>query len=124
VNNDNSSFESGMIRTIASPFDELDQVPPIPAGLTKTTDLALAMSNTGGSWGYYIMASHILEPYRNKTNIIYLKDGRRVKFQLQNLYYGNPEPGTVKDKYEYPAPFFNFKYFIQQTPGNSNLKTR
>ena len=124
VNNDNSSFESGMIRTIATPFDELDQVPPIPAGLGKTTDLELAMGNTGGSWGYYIMESHILEPYRSKTNIIYLKDGRRVKFQLQNLYYGNPEPGTVKDKYEYPAPFFNFKYFIQQTPGNSNLKTR
>jgi len=125
VNNDNSSFESGLIRTIATPFDELDQVPSIPAGLTKVTDMTVAIDNAAGnSWGYYMMASHILQPFRNKTNIIYLKDGRRVKFQLQNLYYSNPEPGTVKDKYEYPAPFFNFRYFIQQTPGNSNLKTR
>ncbi|MCD0490513.1 HmuY family protein [Pedobacter sp. MC2016-14] len=125
VNSDNSSFESGMIRTIATPFDELDQVPAIPAGLGKIVDMTVAIDNAAGnSWGYYTMANHILNPFRNKTNIIYLKDGRRVKFQLQNLYYGNPAPGTVKDKYEYPAPYFNFKYYIQPVAGNNTIKTR
>lgn len=117
-------FENGLIRTLASPFDELDQVPPIPEGLVKTTSLAVSMVPNGNSWGEYEMATHILTAYTNKTNVIYLKDGRRVKFQLQNLYRTNPGPGTVKDKYEYPAPFFNFRYFIQQTPGSTNIKTR
>ncbi|MBE9586194.1 HmuY family protein [Mucilaginibacter sp. JRF] len=122
--NYNDEFEKGLIRTIATPFDQLDEVPAIPAGLTKVTNLAVSMVPNGNSWGEYEMARHILTAYENKTNIIYLKDGRRVKFQLQNLYRSNPKPGTVKDKYEYPAPFFTYKYFIQQTAGSNNIKTR
>lgn len=121
VNFDNSVLEKGLIRTLATPFNELDVIPAIPNGLQKRPDLPVSMDPNISTWGYYDMTTHILVPDKKKTNIIYLKDGRRVKFQLENLYLGNPE--KVKDKYEYPSPFFNFKYFITASPGSDIIKT-
>jgi hypothetical protein len=116
-----SEGDLGKLRVYRTPFDELDEA------LDKTmlrTSVEIEMDELPAvdGWGSYRLSDHILRPYKDRTIVFRLKDGRYVKFQLTNLYRSNPS--VVTDKYEYQAPFYNFRYYIQQTPNNRTIKTR
>ncbi|WP_442589925.1 hypothetical protein ACSBL2_01560 [Pedobacter sp. AW31-3R] len=111
----------GKLRVHRTPFDELDEALSTPM---VRTDVQIEMEEftTVDGWGSYRLSDHILRPYKDRTIIFQLRDGRYVKYQLASLYRSNPT--VVNDKYEFEAPFYNFRYFIQQTPEDRNLKTR
>lgn len=112
----------GKLRVLRTPFDELDETYNAP--MTRTSvQVEMDPNNVSSDgWGAYSLSDHILRPYKDRTITFQLRDGRYVKYQLVNLYRSNPP--VVNDKYEYEAPFYNFRYFIQQTPDDRNVKTR
>lgn len=111
----------GKVRVVRTPFDELDEALATPM-IRNTVEIEMDEFVTTDGWGTYRLSDHILRPYKDRTIIFQLKDGRYVKYQLVNLYRSNPK--VVNDKYEFQAPFYNFRYYIQQTPNDRNLKTR
>jgi len=111
----------GKLRVTRVPFDELDEATNTPM-LRTSVQIEMNEIELVDGWGSYRLADHILRPYKDRTLTFQLRDGRYVKYQLANLYRSNPV--VVNDKYEYEAPYYNFRYFIQQTPESRNLKTR
>ena len=114
----------GKIRVVATPFDDLKEAPEdamvrsvIPVSLDETSAIL--------SWGFYRLGTHALYPFENNTMILKLRDNRFVKMQLVNLYKDNPgTPPWWEDlNSKNLAPFLNFRYFIQQTPGSRNITT-
>lgn len=118
---DNGQPGLGKLRIVRTPFDELDEAPAEPMIRVATT-VEFEDREPVDGWGRYRLSDHILHPYKDRSFIFQLRDGRYVKYQLANMYRSNPD--TVIDKYEYEAPFFNFRYYIQQTPYDRNIKTR
>jgi len=115
----------GKMRVLATPFDELKEAPAepmvrslIPVSLNETSPIL--------SWGFYRLGTHALYPFKDHTMVLKLRDGRFVKMQLINLYKDNPgtPPWWEDPLSKTQAPFFNFKYFIQQTPGSRNISTK
>lgn len=111
----------GKLRITRLPFDELDEAVNTPMLRTRL-EIEMNTIEPVDGWATYRLADHILRPYKDRTITFQLRDGRYVKYQLANLYRTNPT--VVNDKYEFEAPYFNFRYFIQQTPENRDLKTR
>ena len=111
----------GKLRVYRTPFDELDEA--VDKTMVRTSvEIEMEDFSPTDGWGRYRLSDHILHPYKDRCVVFRLKDGRYVKFQLANLYRSNPV--TVTDKYEFEAPYFNFRYYIQQTPNSRVLKTR
>ncbi|MFT3824150.1 MAG: HmuY family protein [Chitinophagaceae bacterium] len=75
--------------------------------------------NTAG-WFNYNLSTHLVQPIKNRTFVLKLPDGKYAKLELQNVYKGNPP--VVTDLY-WPAPYFTFRYFIQED-GSRNLVTQ
>ncbi|NQX53466.1 hypothetical protein HQN86_07555 [Pedobacter panaciterrae] len=116
-----SAGDLGKLRVYRTPFDELDEA--ADKVMTRTSvEIEMDEFPTTDGWGSYRLSDHILRPYKDRSVVFRLKDGRYVKFQLVNLYRSNPL--TVTDKYEFEAPYYNFRYYVQQTPDNRNVKTR
>jgi len=115
----------GKIRALATPFDDLKEA---PAEAMVRSQIPVSMDETSPiiSWGYYRLGTHALYPFKNNTMILKLRDNRFVKMQLVNLYKDNPgtPPWWEDPKSKSLAPFFNFRYFIQQTPGSRNINTK
>lgn len=110
----------GKLRVYRNTFDELDEAAD-KTMLRTSVEIEMEDNSMVDGWGRYRLSDHILHPY-DRTVVFRLKDGRYVKFQLMNLYRTNPV--LVKDKYEFEAPFYNFKYYVQETPNSRILKTR
>nr|WP_068891682.1 HmuY family protein [Pedobacter panaciterrae] len=111
----------GKMRVVRTAFDELDEA-PASAMIRNSVEIEMDENPTVDGWGTYRLSDHILRPYKHRTIIFQLRDGRYVKYQLASLYRTNPK--VVNDKYEYEAPYYNFRYYIQQTPNNKTVKTR
>lgn len=111
----------GKVRIVRTPFDELDEAPDA-AMIRNGIEIEMDGSAVVDGWGTYRLSDHILRPYKDRSLIFQLRDGRYIKYQLVNLYRTNPS--VVRDKYEFEAPYFNFRYYIQETPNNRTLKTR
>lgn len=115
----------GKIRVVRTPFDSLNAASG-DSLIRNNVPIAFSETDVVDSWGYYTLGTHSLIPYTNRSLIFVLRDGRYVKLQLMNLYKDNPatppaydDPNTVN-----LAPFFNFRYYIQPTPGKLDLKTK
>ncbi len=112
----------GKVRIVRAAFDELAEAPQTPMirnniPIEMDTEPAIV-----DGWGMYHFNQHIMDYYPDRTIVFHLRDGRFVKFQMLSLYKGNPP--VVNDKNEFPAPFLNCRYFIQQTPNERNLNTK
>lgn len=111
----------GKSRIVRTAFDELDEA-PATAMVRNGIEIEMDGNATVDGWGTYRLSDHIVRPYKDRTMIFQLKDGRYVKYQLMNLYRTNPQ--VVVDKYEFEAPFYSFKYYIQPSANDRTLKTR
>lgn len=102
------------------PYDNVNTAPSSAdfdaAALTKIGWDA----GNGRGWFFYSLDNHIAVPIKNRTFVLRTADGRYAKLELLNSYKGNPP--VVTDLY-WPAPYFTFRYFVQQD-GTANLKTR
>jgi|GEM_PF-853758 len=116
----NSEDDLGKLRVYRTPFNELDEAMD-KTMLRTSVEIEMEDNSMVDGWGRYRLSDHILHPY-DRTIVFRLKDGRYVKFQLMNLYRTNPS--LVKDKYEFEAPFYNFRYYVQEAPNNRTIKTR
>lgn len=119
-NKEGATGDQGKLRVYRTSFDELDEA--LNQDMVRSSvEIEMDDFATVDGWGRYRLTDHILHPY-DRTIVFRLRNGKYVKFQLMNLYRTNP--AVVKDKYEYEAPFYNFKYYVQETPNDRTIKTR
>ncbi|MNX47280.1 hypothetical protein D3C86_778310 [compost metagenome] len=74
----------------------------------------------GDGWYFYELNTHIAVPVKNRTYVLKTADGQYAKLQLISMYKG--APATVSDL-NWPAPYFTFRYYVQQD-GSRNLSTK
>lgn len=113
----------GALIVLDALFDELDEAPTDEAFATFMAN----QTSTGwedfpaGSkgWYFYSLQSHIMSAISGVTLVMKTADGKCAKIEMKSVYLGTPENPTVNT----PAPYFNFRYFLQ-ADGSRNLSTR
>jgi hypothetical protein len=109
----------GAVIQIDKPYDQVTTAPS-DAEFTASTMTKIGWdSGNGIGWFFYSLDNHISVPVKNRTFVLRTADGKYAKLELLNVYKGNP--AVVTDLY-WPAPYFTFRYFVQQD-GTNNLKT-
>ncbi|WP_316820872.1 HmuY family protein [Pedobacter gandavensis] len=73
----------------------------------------------GNGWFFYEMNTHIAVPVKNRTFVIRTAEGKYAKLELISMYKGAP---AVVSDLNWPAPYFTFRYFLQED-GSRNLST-
>lgn len=114
----------GKIRVVRTAFDELTAA-PADSMIRNSVPISFDINDVIDSWGYYQFSDHSLVPYKDRSLIFLLKDNRYVKVELVNLYKDNPAtaPDYKDENTKNLAPWFNFRYYVQETKGDLNLKT-
>lgn len=108
----------GTIIAIDSPYSAVTVAPDTESNLNFVGwDGYPQTYNTG--WYFYSLSTHLAIPIRNRTFVLRTAEGKYAKLELINVYQGNPP--AVTDLY-WPAPYFTFRYFVQED-GSRNLKT-
>lgn len=79
-----------------------------------------AVESSSPGWYSYDISSHIMKAFPNRTYALRLASGKYAKLQIISAYKGNPP--AVSDLY-WPAPYYTFRYFIQQD-ASRNLSTK
>ncbi|SMG06081.1 HmuY family protein [Sphingobacterium psychroaquaticum] len=87
---------------------------------SKISTIGWAKESQDAGWYSYNLATHVMNPYPNRTYVLRLPSGKYAKLQILSAYKGNPP--AVTDLF-WPAPYFTFKYFVQ-ADGSKNLKTK
>ena len=86
---------------------------------SEITKIGWSSSESSAGWFYYSLSSHIMQAIPDRTYALRLPNGKYAKLQLINAYKGNPPAVTDLNR---PAPYFTFKYYVQQD-GSKNLNT-
>lgn len=127
VNNgsNNSSFGfggpgNGALLVVNQPYDQVKEAPSDAEFLNNGITAAGWDPGSGNGWYFYDLKTHIAVPILNRTYILRTGDGKYAKLQLISMYKG--APATVSDL-NWPAPYFTFRYFVQQD-GTRNLSTK
>lgn len=105
----NQNYESVNIAPSEREFDQ-----------SNISTIGWAKSSDSPGWYSYDLSTHIMKAYPKRTYALRLSNGKYAKLQILSAYKGNPP--AVSDLY-WPAPYFTFKYFIQQD-GSRNLSTQ
>lgn len=112
----------GKIIVIDALFDKLDQAPSeaeFDAFMENQTYTGWEnFPPTDKGWYFYSLESHIMSPISGVVIVIKTANGNYAKIEMGSHYLGSPENPTVNT----PAPYFNFRYYVQ-TDGSTNLKT-
>ena len=87
---------------------------------SSTTKIGWAASLSSDGWFRYSDKDHLMQALPNRTYAIRLPDGKYAKLQLVSAYKGNP---PVVTNVNWPAPYYTFRYFVQQD-GSKNLNTQ
>jgi hypothetical protein len=77
-------------------------------------------SGNGNGWYFYDIKTHLAVPIKNRTYILRTAGGKYAKLQLVSMYKGAP---AVVTDLNWPAPYFTFRYYLQQD-GSRNLATK
>jgi len=109
------------IIVINQPYENVNTAPS-NSDFDQSTISTVGWATDGNSAGWYSydMSSHIMKAFPNRTYALRLASGKYAKLQIISAYKGNPP--AVSDLY-WPAPYFTFRYFIQQD-GGRNLNTK
>jgi hypothetical protein len=109
----------GAVIQIDKPFDQVTTAPSSAEFDAATMTKIGWDAGSGAGWFFYSTDNHIAVPIRNRTFVLRTANGRFAKLELLNVYKGNPP--VVTDLF-WPAPYFTFRYFVQQD-GSNNLDT-
>ncbi|MBB6107947.1 HmuY protein [Mucilaginibacter lappiensis] len=77
-------------------------------------------SGSGNGWYFYDLKTHLAVPVKNRTYVLVTADGKFAKLEMVSMYKGAP---AVVTDLNWPAPYFTFRYFVQQD-GSRNLSTK
>ncbi|TDQ09780.1 HmuY family protein [Pedobacter metabolipauper] len=127
VNNKNYSFNpgyqgeaEGMVLMLEQAYNTVNQAPSdADFNASEANKIGWASSVSSNGWFFYSLNTHIMQAIPDRTYAIRLPDGKYAKLQLVNAYKGNPPAVTDLN---WPAPYFTFRYFVQQD-GSKNLNT-
>jgi hypothetical protein len=102
-----------------------NQVTEAPADdvFTKTGITSAGWDNGSGDgegWYFYDLKTHLAVPVKNRTYVLRAADGKYAKLEIVSMYKGAP---AVVTDLNWPAPYFTFRYFVQQD-GSRNLSTK
>lgn len=86
----------------------------------RNTKIGVYSSADENGWYNYDLSTHLLKRIPNQTYVLRLPDGKYAKLEIISVYKGNP---PVVTQLYWPAPYFTFRYFIQQD-GSNNLNTK
>ena len=97
------------------------EMAPSDAEFDKSTinGFGVVLDENSQGWFTYDISKHLVVVLPGLTYVLRLSNGKYAKLQMVSVYKGNPP--IVTDLY-WPAPYFTFKYFIQED-GSKNLKT-
>lgn len=108
----------GAVIQVDTPYEQVTTAPPDAAfDASRITNIGWDNGN-GTGWFFYSLSNHICVPISDRTFILRTSEGKYAKLQMINVYKGNPP--VVTDLF-WPAPYFTFRYFVQQD-GSHNLK--
>lgn len=102
-----------------------DQVTEAPADdvFTKTGITSAGWDSGSGDsegWYFYDLKTHLAVPVKNRTYVLRTADGKYAKLEIVSMYKGAP---AVVTDLNWPAPYFTFRYYVQQD-GTRNLSTK
>jgi hypothetical protein len=102
-----------------------NQVTEAPADdvFTKTSITSAGWdsgSGDGEGWYFYDLKTHLAVPVKNRTYVLRTADGKYAKLEIVSMYKGAP---AVVTDLNWPAPYFTFRYYVQQD-GSRNLSTK
>lgn len=110
----------GAVIQIDAPYDQVNTAPDATAFNASTLTKIGWDAGNGRGWFFYSLDNHIAVPIRNRTFVIRTATGKYAKLELLSVYKGNPP--VVTDLY-WPAPYFTFRYFVQED-GSNNIRTK
>lgn len=110
----------GAMVIVNQPYDQITQAPSDAEFTNNGITSSGWDSGSGNGWYFYELKTHIAVPVKNRTYVLKTADGKFAKLQLISMYKG--APATVSDL-NWPAPYFTFRYFVQQD-GSRNLSTK
>jgi len=128
VNNANYKYNPGYggqaentaVVMIDGPYARVDEAPTDEEfDRSEVNKIGWASSPSSNGWFFYDMGTHISVPIKARAYAIRLPDGKYAKLQLVSPYQGNPPEVT---NMHWPAPYFTFRYYVQQD-GGRDLKT-
>ncbi|TDQ08250.1 HmuY family protein [Pedobacter metabolipauper] len=94
--------------------NEFDSAP------VKHTKIGTYANDNPNGWFTYDLTTHLMKRITNNTYVLRLADGKYAKLEILSVYKGNP---PVVTQLYWPAPYFTFRYFVQQD-GSRNLNTK
>lgn len=112
----------GLIVAIERPYAQVTEAPDLAqmkAGNLSFIGWDAYPQPDNRGWYFYDMKTHISIAVKGRTFVLLTADGKYAKLEMLNIYKGNPV--TVTDLH-WPAPYFTFRYFIQED-GSRNLST-
>jgi hypothetical protein len=110
-----------LVVMIDRPYDQVTEAPSDAVFISSAIrNIGWETSATPSGWFAYNTSTHLVQPVKNRTYVIRLNDGKYAKLELVNVYKGNP---PVVTDLNWPAPYFTFRYYIQQD-GSRDLRTR
>ncbi|MGV3765147.1 MAG: HmuY family protein [Chitinophagaceae bacterium] len=122
TNPNNPGFEGpglGAVVVIEKPYNDVTEAPADAVFETAALNKIGWDAGNGRGWFYYSLDNHIMVPVKNRTFVLRTATGKYAKLELINAYKGNPP--VVTDLF-WPAPYFTFRYFVQED-GGRDLRT-
>lgn len=122
TNPNNPGFEGpglGAVVVIEKPYNDVTEAPADAVFETAALNKIGWEAGNGRGWFYYSLDNHIMVPVKNRTFVLRTATGKYAKLELINAYKGNPP--VVTDLF-WPAPYFTFRYFVQDD-GGRDLRT-
>jgi hypothetical protein len=111
--------QSTGIVMIDKPYREVTQAPADDVFAAQAYSGTGWDSGNGFGWFFYSLSNHLCTPIKNRTFVMRTALGKFAKFEILNIYQGNPPAVTDLN---WPAPYFTFRYFVQED-GSRNLST-
>ncbi len=113
--------ENTAIVLVEQPYENVTTAPSdAEFDNSKIKSIGRSEASSPHGWFQYSTVTHVMKSLPNRTYVLRLPDGKYAKLQMASAYKGNPP--AVTDLY-WPAPYFTFRYFVQQD-GSKNLITK
>jgi hypothetical protein len=110
----------GAIMVVNHSYDQVTEAPSDADFISKGVNSVGWDPGNGNGWYFYDIKTHIAVPIKGRTYVLKTADGKYAKMDMVSMYKGNP---AVVTDLNWPAPYFTFRYYVQQD-GSRNLSTK
>ncbi|MDN5288813.1 MAG: HmuY protein [Mucilaginibacter sp.] len=110
----------GSMVVVNKAYDQVTEAPSDDVFTATAITTAGWDSGSGNGWYFYDLKTHLAIPVKNRTYVLRTADGKYAKLEMISMYKGAP---SVVTDLNWPAPYFTFRYYVQQD-GGRNLSTK